>query len=368
MTDLIKRETTFAVAAFLLFLAVVWLFYRMMAPFLVSIAWGAILVVTVQPLHVRLCKRFKSRGIPALLMTLFVAIVIMVPMALLGFSLVGEVTDLYARVQNAVSTHGADWPDLRRLPLVQSLTSHLEGIVDLSGLDINKAVLDVLGRVSSFIVSNTTGVLANIGRTIVQFLLVLLTMYYLFKDGDGLVALMQESIPLPRARSGQIFAHITNVIRATIYAGLSVAALQGLLGGVMFWIMGVPSPVFWGAVMAVLTLIPLLGAYMVYLPAAAFLVIEGATVKGIILAAWGVGIVSQIDNFLTPMLLSGRTKLHPMLLFFSLMGGLLLFGFLGLILGPVVASVFVAVFDLYRDAIRSRPSLDPQNLGPDTQT
>jgi predicted PurR-regulated permease PerM len=352
MSEIIKRETTFAVAALLLFAGVVWLFYRMMAPFLAPIAWGAILVVTVQPLHTRLCKRFRRRGIPALLMTLLVAIVIIVPVILLGFSLVDEASGLYARVQEAVGTQGVGWPDLRQLPWVQSLTGHLEGVVDLSGLDINKAVLDVLGRVSSFIVSHATSLLTNIGRTMLQFLLVLLTMYYLFKDGDGLLKLMKESIPLPSARSEKILAHITNVVRATIYGGLAVSAFQGIMGGLMFWIMGVPSPVFWGAVMAVLTLIPLLGAYIVYLPAAAFLVSEGSIIKGIILAAWGVGVVSQIDNFLTPMLLSGRTRLHPILLFFSIMGGLLHFGFLGLVLGPVVASVFVAVFDLYRDAIR----------------
>lgn len=352
MGDIVKRETTFVVAAFLLFAGVVWIFYRMMAPFVVSIAWAAILVVGVQPLHRRLCRKFKHRGIPAFLMTFFVAAVIIAPMILLGFSLVGEVTDLYARVQKAVSTEGAGWPDLRQQPLVQYMTRHLEGVIDLSGLDVNKTVLDALKSVTAFVVANATGLLTNIGRTIVQFLLILLTMYYLFKDGDGLVGMMQDSIPLPRARSEQIFAHITNVVRATIYAGLAVSALQGVLGGFMFWIMGVPSPLFWGAVMALLTLIPLLGAYMIYLPAAALLIYQGSVVKGIILAGLGVGIVSQIDNFLTPMLLSGRTRLHPILLFFSLMGGLLLFGFLGLVLGPVVASIFVAVFDLYRDAIR----------------
>jgi predicted PurR-regulated permease PerM len=358
VTDIIKRETLFATAILLLFAGVVWLFYRIMAPSFVALAWGAILVVTVQPLNAHLRAKVRRPWLSALMMTVFVALVIIVPLALLSLALVGEVSGLYTRLESAVSTQGATWADLRSQPLVQSLTRHLEGVVDLSQLDINKAALDALGKISTFVVSHTTSVLANIGRTILQFLLVLLTMYYLFKDGDALIALVRGSIPLPAKHTEQILAHITDVVRATIYGGLAVSALQGLLGGLMFWIMGIPSPVFWGVVMAIFTLIPLLGAFVIYIPAAVVLALKGSIIKAIILAAWGLGIVSQIDNVLKPLLLSGRTRLHPVLLFFSIMGGLQVFGFLGMVLGPVVASVFVAVFDLYRDAIRSPAQVD----------
>jgi predicted PurR-regulated permease PerM len=314
----------------------------------------------VQPLSTKLRARFRRPGVPAFLMTLFVAIVIIVPLVLLSFALVGEVAGLYARVEAAVSAQGAGWTDLRSHPLVQSLTRHLEGVADLSQLDIDKAALDVLGKISTFVVSHTTSVLANIGRTILQFLLVLLTIYYLFKDGDALIALVRGSIPLPAKHTEQILAHITDVVRATIYGGLAISALQGVLGGLMFWIMGIPSPVFWGVVMAILTLIPLLGAFLIYLPAAAILMLKGSIIKAIILAVWGLGVVSQIDNVLKPLLLSGHTRLHPVLLFFSIMGGLQVFGLVGMVLGPVVAAVFVAVFDLYRDAIRGPVDAQPE--------
>lgn len=353
MSEIIKRETLFATAILLLFAGVVWLFYRIMAPSFVALAWGAILVVTVQPLNARLRAKVRRPWLSALMMTVFVALVIIVPLVLMSFSLVGEVTGLYTRLQAAITTQGATSTSLRSIPLVQSLTRHLEGVAGLSQFDIDQAALGAVGRISAFIVSHTTSLLANIGRAILQFLLILLTMYYLFKDGDALIALIKESIPLPAARAEKILAHITDVVRATIYGGLAVSALQGLLGGLMFWIMGIPSPVFWGVVMAVFTLIPLLGAFVIYIPAAVVLALKGSIIKAIILAAWGLGIVSQIDNVLKPLLLSGRTRLHPVLLFFSIMGGLQVFGFLGMVLGPVVASVFVAVFDLYRDAIRS---------------
>ena len=189
-------------------------------------------------------------------------------------------------------------------------------------------------------------------------------MYYLFKDGDKMVEQVRESIPLPKDRARQMLEEVTGVVRATIYGGLLVAAIQGALGGLIFWILGVPSPVFWGTVMGFLSLIPVLGAFIVFIPAAGILALSGFYIKAIILLAFGFGVVSQIDNFLKPMFISGRTQLHPLLLFFSILGGLQVFGFLGIVLGPVVAALFVGVFDLYRGTLREAAlpaKVEPEN-------
>lgn len=353
MPDIIKRETLFATALLLLVAGVFWMFYRIMAPFFVPLAWGAILVVSVQPLYVRMRTRLGSPGGSALLMSFLVALVIVVPLVFLTIALVGEVISLYQGVQTAVATHGSEWMNLGIQPLVHGLTQRLEGIIDLSQLNIQTAILGVLGKISSFVVAHATSVIANVGGAILQFFLIMMTMYYLFKDSDALVALIKDSIPLPPSRSEAILAHITDVVRATIYGGLAVSALQGFLGGMMFWILGIPSPVFWGAVMGILTLVPLLGAFVVYLPAGIILAMQGTYIKAIILIVFGLGVVSQIDNVLKPLLLSGRTRLHPLILFFAITGGLQVFGFLGVVLGPVVAAVFVAVFDLYRGVLKT---------------
>ncbi len=353
MRDIIKRETLFATALLLLVAGVFWLFYRIMAPFFVPLAWGAILVVSVQPLYVRMRTRLGSPGGSALLMAFLVTLVIVVPLVFLTISLVGEVISLYQGVQTEVATRGPEWLNLGIQPLVQGLTQRFEGIIDLSQLNIQSAVLGVLSKISSFVVAHATGVITNMGIAVLQFFLTMMTMYYLFKDGDALLVLIKDSIPLPPSRSEAILAHITNVVRAAIYGGLAVSALQGILGGMMFWILGIPSPVFWGAVMGILTLIPLLGAFVVYLPAGIILAAQGAYIKAIILIVFGLGVVSQIDNFLVPLVLSGRTRLHPLILFFAITGGILVFGFLGIVLGPVVAAVFVAVFDLYRGVLKT---------------
>jgi predicted PurR-regulated permease PerM len=352
MPELIKRETLLVVALLLLFAAVFALFYRIMAPFFVPIAWAAVLVVTVQPLYDRLRPKFKRRGVSALIMTALVSVVIIGPITYLIIALVGEATDLYSKVQEGLSQHPLAWIDIRNHPLVQGLLKSLDGVVDTSQWDLQGAVTNALKEISGFVVANTAAFLTNMGRAIFHFVLVLLTMYYLFKDGDKLIEQVKESIPLLKDQSGQMLARLTDVVRATIYGGLVVAAIQGALGGIMFWILGIPSPVFWGTMMGFLSLIPVLGAFVVYIPAAIILALSGAYVKAIILVAFGTVVVSQIDNFLKPVLISGRTQLHPLLLFFSILGGLQVFGFLGLILGPVVAAVFVAIFELYRETLR----------------
>lgn len=352
MNELIKRETLFGVALLLLIAAVFALFYHVMAPFFVPLAWGAILVITLQPFYDRFRPRFKRRGVPAILMTILVSVLIIGPVVYLIAALVGEAAGLYDKVQAGMSGHPFSWIEVRSHPLIKGLLERLNTVVDTTKWDLETVVTSILKQISGYVVSNTAAFLANIGRVILQFVLILLTMYYLFKDGDKLVEQVRESIPLSKGRARQMLEQVTGVIRATIYGGLLVAAIQGALGGLMFWILGIPSPVFWGTVMGFLSLIPVLGAFMVFIPAAAILALSGFYIKAIILLAFGFGVVSQIDNFLKPMFISGRTQLHPLLLFFSILGGLQVFGFLGIVLGPVVAALFIGVFELYRGTLR----------------
>jgi predicted PurR-regulated permease PerM len=357
MGDLVKRETLFATALLALVIGVFYLFYRVIAPFFTPIAWAVVLVVGVYPAHVWLARKVHRRGLAALISTAAVALLILLPSAYLVATLVGEAVNLYQRLEQGWGSTAISELASRLDPLVRSLSKRLEGIVDLSQWNLQDAVLGVLGSISTFVVNHTTAAIANVGRAVFQFVLMLLTMYYLFKDGPSLVERVRTSIPLAEARATGMLAHVTEVVRATIYGGLLVSAIQGILGGCLFWILGLPSPVFWGAVMGFLTLIPLLGAFLVYAPAAIIMLLSGSYVKAIILLAVGTGVVSQIDNVLKPMIISGRTAMHPLLLFFSIAGGVGVFGLLGLVLGPVIAAVFVALFDLYRIALHDQPSV-----------
>jgi len=353
----IKREWLFLAALLTFIIGVFVLFYKLIVPFFAPIAWAVILVVTCNPAHQWLAVRIRSRGLAALLSTIAVAILILGPAVWLVMTLVGEARNLYEWIQSGELTSQTISELASRIdPFIESLGKKLGGFIDISKWDFQTVAFNLVGKLSKWIIDNTTATLANIGKVALQFLMMLLTMYYLFKDGAPLVESVKSSIPLPQARAGQMMSHVTDVVRATIYGGLVVAAIQGALGGVLFWILGLPSPALWGAVMGFFALIPLLGAFVVYIPAALILLAGGFYVKAVILLAVGIGLVSQIDNVLRPALISGRTQMHPLLLFFSIAGGVSVFGLLGLVLGPVVAALFVSLFEVYRIAIRSPES------------
>lgn len=358
MPDLsIKREYIFFAALLALIVFVFVLFYKLIVPFFAPIAWAVIFVVTCNPAHQWLAARVRPRGLAAFISTAAVAILILGPSIWLVVTLVGEARNLYEWIQSGTWTSEAIAELAHRIdPVIQTLGEKLGGFVDLSKWDFQSVALNFIGKLSKWIVDNTTATLANVGKFALQFLMMLLTMYYLFKDGAPLFASVRDSIPLPAERSRAMLAHVTDVVRATIYGGLVVAAIQGTLGGILFLALGLPSPVLWGAVMAFFALIPLLGAFVVYIPAAIILFAGGAVVKGIILLVLGTLVVSQIDNFVRPLLISGRTQMHPLLLFFSITGGVSVFGLLGLVLGPVVAALFVALFEVYRMTLQTPES------------
>jgi predicted PurR-regulated permease PerM len=228
------------------------------------------------------------------------------------------------------------------------IQNRLSPYVDLSQLDLKVIIENSLKTVSKIALSQTTQILANTGRTLFQFGLMLFFTFFLFRDGQILFGQIKSVIPMTEKQADETVDHLKNVIQGTMYGGVVVALIQGLLGGILFLIMGLPSPVFWGTFMAFLAFIPILGPFLIYIPAGIILMATGSMVKGILLIVIGVGAVSQIDNFLRPYLVSGQTGMHTMLLFVSIMGGVAMFGLLGIVLGPFIAAVFVSMFDIFR--------------------
>jgi predicted PurR-regulated permease PerM len=183
---------------------------------------------------------------------------------------------------------------------------------------------------------------------IVEIFFVIFTMYYLFRDGHKIVNALPDVLPLERAQSEKILARTREVISASLYGVLVIAFIQGALGGLMFWILGLPSPLVWAVVMMLLSMIPMAGAFVVWVPAAIFLAVSGFWVKAIILTAWGALVIGTVDNFLRPKLVGEKTKLHELFIFFSVLGGLKVFGILGIVLGPVVLAITLALLDVFR--------------------
>jgi predicted PurR-regulated permease PerM len=175
-------------------------------------------------------------------------------------------------------------------------------------------------------------------------------MYYFFKDGDRISAAVRNLLPLEDSEADQIMLRAREVIDASVYGVIAVAIIQGTLGGLAFWVLGLPSAIIWGVAMTFLSMIPMLGAFIVWVPAAIYLAMTGHWTKAVLLVIWGTLVIGMIDNFLRPKLVGSRTRLHELLIFFAVLGGLSVFGVLGVVLGPVVLAIALALRDVFQAA------------------
>ena len=180
-----------------------------------------------------------------------------------------------------------------------------------------------------------------------QFCLIFYLLFFMLRDRRAGLKALRSASPLTVLEMNHLLIRVGDTIHATIYGTLAVSAVQGILGGLMFWALGLPAPLLWGVVMVVLAIVPVLGAFVVWVPAAFFLASEGHPGKAVILAAWGVLVVGTIDNLLRPILMGNRLKLHTVLVFISIIGGLVVFGASGLILGPMVVTVTLVLLELW---------------------
>jgi predicted PurR-regulated permease PerM len=224
--------------------------------------------------------------------------------------------------------------------------------VTISQFDAIDFLLKNLKQISTFLFNQSSKIFTGLSTFTVEFFFTLLSLYYLFKDGNRLFERLKEIAPIPSKERDLVILRFKQMIYATIYGGLVVALVQGTLGGVIFWILGISSPVLWGTVMAFLSFIPIGGTALVWLPAAFLLMALGALLKGIILLLLGVFVISMVDNFLRPKLVSSRTNIHPLLLFFSVLGGVQAFGMIGLVAGPLVVTLCLTLIEIYVQGIK----------------
>jgi len=241
-------------------------------------------------------------------------------------------------------------------PLVARALNWLGQYVDVEQLRSQDFLAERLQSMSGTIANRTLGVVGGLAGAIVQIFFIIFTMYYFFRDGENIRHGIYNMMPVSKTESHEIFERTRDVISASVYGVVVIAVIQGAIGGITFWLLGIPSPLLWSVVMTVLCLIPLLGAFVVWVPAAIYLAATGAYLKAGILVFVGAVIIGSIDNFLRPRLVGEKTRLHELLIFFSVLGGLQVFGVLGIVLGPVVVVITLALIDVLRRADESTPA------------
>jgi predicted PurR-regulated permease PerM len=319
-------------------LLIFYLAFLVVKPFLTAIAWALALAILGMPLHKWIRRFIKQPNVAALLTVSILVIAVIVPLSFVGERLVAEAIDAATLLRTEVES-GAFRARLQDDSSLSGAVVWLEKNINLKGA-AEQVMAGVGGAASSFVQGSVAA--------FVQMLIVFFCLFFFIRDSDRFVGTVRDLIPLTGSESTRVIDRVRTTIRATVFGTLAIAAIQGTLGGLMFWWLGLPVPLLWGTIMGLLAIIPVLGAFIVWIPAAIFLVLSGEIVKAVILTVWGAVVIGLIDNILYPMLVGGRIRLHTLPVFFSIVGGLALFGAAGLILGPVVLALAVAVIDVWR--------------------
>jgi len=334
-------------ALLLLVVAVSFALGWILLPFYGTLLWSVIVALLFAPLHRRLLGPMRHRRtLAALLTTLTAVVIVVIPFVLLTATLAHEAAGLYARIQSGETS---PTPYLRGV--FDALPRWAAALLEHFGL----ADFDTLQRWLSTKLEQASGFLAtqafSLGQNTFDFAASLLITpylaFFLIRDGDRIVHAMRRALPLTPAHKQELLDKFSAVIRSTVRGNMVVAAIQGALGGLAFWFLGVRGALLWAVVMAFLSLLPAIGAALVWLPVAIWFFVTGAIWQSVALAAWGLFVIGLVDNLLRPILVGKATLMPDYVVMITTLGGMVLFGINGFVLGPVIAAMFFAVWHLY---------------------
>ena len=316
-------------------------------PFVTPFITATILAIAIYPMFNRLSRSVRNRGAAALLATLTVLVAILLPTVLILNKLAHETAALYGWLNTKQSLEGG-WREYAG-SLVDPALEWLAARTGISHEQVRQAALDRLQSVSAALLNWAKSFVVNIGGTVVDTVIMLLTLFFLLRDGERIRDRIGSILPIEPHRYGQLIETISASIAANIYGVLAVSLVQATLGAIGYAIAGLPSVLLWSLATAVFSMIPLAGAASVWIAASVYLLAVGNWGKAIFMAAWGAGIISTADNIVRPLVLSGRVKLHTLLIFFSLLGGVRAFGIIGLFVGPIIVSVAIALLKILEE-------------------
>jgi predicted PurR-regulated permease PerM len=327
----------------------IYLCFELAQPFLPPLAWALALAILFLPFHRWLEARLKHPDLAATVSVLLLGLIVVAPMAFVGQRLVTEAVKGVDTLRERIES-GAWERTLEAQPRLAPLVRGIARRFDLSG-SVDTLATSLTNTAASFLRSSVVQV--------VQIVLVFYFTFYFLRDRRSALQSLRALSPLSPAEMDHLFRRVADTVYATVYGTLAVASVQGLLGGLMFWWLGLPTPLLWGVVMGLLAVVPVLGAFVVWIPAALFLALEGSWGKALLLTVWGGAVVGGIDNLLYPILVGSRLKLHTVLAFLAMVGGLVVFGASGLILGPVALTITQALLGVWRNrAAEGTPAAD----------
>jgi predicted PurR-regulated permease PerM len=343
MKDQSVHQNFFHLLLFVVTAALAWV----LLPFFGAIFWGAILAILFQPMQRYLAARFGKRRNLAALTTLAAAIlIVIIPLAVVTVTLVQEIALVYARIKSGDLNFGLYFQHvLHALPASAQQLLGRYGLDDIGG--VQRKLMEGASQISQFAAAQALLIGQNTFQFVVSFGVMLYLVFFLLRDGGEIGRRIRRAIPLDSEPKQHLIAKFTTVVRATVKGNIAVAAVQGFLGGLIFWILGIGGSLLWGVLMAFLSLLPAVGAAIVWVPAALYFFMTGQLFKGLILIVFCVVVIGLVDNVLRPILVGKDTKMPDWVVLISTLGGMALFGINGFVIGPLVAALFMASWDIF---------------------
>ena len=349
----VSREQLFAAFFFAVFLFLLFQLYLFLAPFSAPLIWAAILALTFYPLTIWLVDRFGGRrGLAAFVLVTAVTVGAILPAFLLGSVLVGQASGAYQRVQHLVRS--GEFPSL----IDQVRASPLGGLWDrvsplLAGIsiDVSDLILRATNWVSDQIINQATSLARNVLVSVFNFTIMVVALFFFFRDGEAMAARFKGLLPMERAHKDAVFDRLYATLTAVVQSMVVTAAMQGVLAGLGYWLIGgiVGFSLFLGFLTGLASFLPLAGPAIVWSSTAIYLALTGHVGRAIGMVAWGALVVSTADNWVKPLFIGGRAKLPTFPLLIAILGGLQVYGFLGVFLGPVLLAILFVFVDIYRE-------------------
>lgn len=343
------RKIFYSLLTFSFLLFILYVVYAILEPFLVPLCWAVIIGVSTFPLQRKFCKRIHNRRtLAASVITPAVILVIVLPFIGITFLIGREAAQIYNYFESTNTSSEMILGNIQHHPFIESLLMKIRSVFGPIETDLNTYLLPAMKGIASHLLSYSTELIKNFFTIFLKLILMVITLFFIYRDGESFSREFWSVIPLGDANKAILIHTIKRVMSAVIYGIFMACLVQGFLGGVGFWFTGLPSPIFFGAMMAVSALIPIVGTALIWMPGALYLLIQGEILKGILLIVWGALVVSSIDNLIRPFFISGKANLPILVILLGVLGGLFSFGFVGIVIGPIVLALFIDLFDIYK--------------------
>ena len=328
------QSETVSKYAFIVVLALLgYLTYILLRPFLSYIIFSIVLVVIFHPCYLWMYRRTGKPKISSMVLVVALIALLVIPSILIGFMLIKQAPPAYESFVNSVNT--------------EPLELFLERFTG-EDVSVHSWMNDSVKQFRTFVVKNAAGFLSSATGIALGLFIMFFIMFYLFYQGDELLGQIKKIIPMHQRHQDKLIQEMHKVLHGVLEGQVIIGMLQGVLGGLLFLALGIDNALFWGFIMVILSVIPFIGSYIVWLPAAVWLILTGDVTRGIIMIIVGTVLISQVDNFLRPYIVGKRAKVHPAVVLVGVLGGLKVFGVIGFVLGPLILALFVAALDFYK--------------------